>query len=341
MVLLTGKMMSFQDTRRLLNGGEAFLLMLQQFRVEDVTVSTFTHPIDTHPVDTRYHQTIYTHPIDTHPINRPYRHAFHTHSPHPHIHPPSCSTYPLTLPAHPTLSSHPLIPFPPSSHPISTPFSPQDARLHLAESYADNPVFRPKNVEPVSLCAAKFCAWVLGVVQAARWHRGLGHRRTDPLDATPSYPHHPHSQSGRGGGQEGAEVPFHQKLAKEKAKLTSRRRQQQQQQQAGEDGQGTEQGLKISEKSGGKFSSLLRSISPPTSSSSTNHSMSMNALNQPVPQFPPVHTLSQSHYPLQQPNRSTTPSGRDSHRTRKGDRDKETSLSQSHLTKRQVTRAST
>ena len=67
-------MMTFQDTRRLLNGGEAFLLMLQQFRVEDVT----------------------------------------------------------------------------------------DARLHLAESYADNPVFRPKNVEPVSLCAAKFCAWVLG-----------------------------------------------------------------------------------------------------------------------------------------------------------------------------------
>ena len=32
-------MMTFQDTRRLLNGGEAFLLMLQQFRVEDVTVS--------------------------------------------------------------------------------------------------------------------------------------------------------------------------------------------------------------------------------------------------------------------------------------------------------------
>jgi hypothetical protein len=31
--------MSFADTRRLLNGGEAFLLMLQQFRIEDVTDS--------------------------------------------------------------------------------------------------------------------------------------------------------------------------------------------------------------------------------------------------------------------------------------------------------------
>ena len=51
--------MTFQDTRRLLNGGEAFLLMLQQFRIDDVT----------------------------------------------------------------------------------------DARLALAEAYADNPVFRPKNVE--------------------------------------------------------------------------------------------------------------------------------------------------------------------------------------------------
>ena len=29
--------MSFQDTRRLLSGGEAFLLMLQQFQIEDVS----------------------------------------------------------------------------------------------------------------------------------------------------------------------------------------------------------------------------------------------------------------------------------------------------------------
>ena len=165
---------------------------------------------------------------------------------------------------------------------------------------------------------------MLGVVQAARWHRGLGHRRTDPIDATLS-----HSHSSLGGGGEGIEVPFHQKLAKEKAKLSSRRRQQQ----TGDDDQGIgndHQSLKNSEKSGGKFSSLLRSVSPPSSSS-----MSMTALNQPVPQFPPVHTLSQSHYPQSHPNRSTTPSGRDSTRIRKGDRDKEMSQSQSHLTKRQ------
>ena len=51
MVLLTGKMMTFQDTRRLLNGGEAFLLMLQQFRVEDVTVSTCSrHMLSIHDI---------------------------------------------------------------------------------------------------------------------------------------------------------------------------------------------------------------------------------------------------------------------------------------------------
>ena len=32
-----GKVMSFKDTRRLLNGGDAFLLMLQQFCLDDVT----------------------------------------------------------------------------------------------------------------------------------------------------------------------------------------------------------------------------------------------------------------------------------------------------------------
>ena len=58
--------------------------------------------------------------------------------------------------------------------------------------------------------------------------------------------------------------------------------------------------------------------------------MSMTALNQPVPQFPPMHTLSQSQYPLPHQHRSTTPSGRDRGTKRdKGD------PSQSHLTKRQ------
>jgi pimeloyl-ACP methyl ester carboxylesterase len=91
MCLLLGKTTNFQDTRRLLGGGEAFLVMLREFRLDDVT----------------------------------------------------------------------------------------DARLRLVESYVDNPVFRPENVRSVSYCASKFCSWVLGVVQAARWQRGKGHKRTD------------------------------------------------------------------------------------------------------------------------------------------------------------------
>ena len=91
MALLTGKSMQFSDTKRLLSGGEAFLVMLREFKLEDVT----------------------------------------------------------------------------------------DARLRLVEPYCDNPVFRPENVLGVSYSASKFCAWVLGVVQAARWQRGLGHRKTN------------------------------------------------------------------------------------------------------------------------------------------------------------------
>jgi hypothetical protein len=91
MILLTGKVMSFHDTRRLLKGGEAFLLMLKTFDIEDIT----------------------------------------------------------------------------------------DHRLGMVEGYVDNPVFRPEHVEPVSLCASKFCTWVLGVVSAARWQRGVNHKRTD------------------------------------------------------------------------------------------------------------------------------------------------------------------
>ena len=93
MGLLTGRLSSFQDTRRLLGGGEAFLSMLREFRLDDVT----------------------------------------------------------------------------------------DSRLRMVEPYVDNPVFRPGNVLPVSACAAKFCSWVLGVIQAARWQRHIGHHRTDLL----------------------------------------------------------------------------------------------------------------------------------------------------------------
>lgn len=56
-----------------------------------------------------------------------------------------------------------------------------DSRLLLAEAYVDNRIFRPENVLPISFCASKFCSWVLGVVQAARWQRGIGHIRTDML----------------------------------------------------------------------------------------------------------------------------------------------------------------
>jgi hypothetical protein len=91
MALLTGKSMTFSDTKRLLSGGEAFLVMLREFKLEDVT----------------------------------------------------------------------------------------DTRLRLVEPYVDNPVFRPENVLNVSFSASKFCAWVLGVVQAARWQRGIGHRKTN------------------------------------------------------------------------------------------------------------------------------------------------------------------
>ena len=55
-------------------------------------------------------------------------------------------------------------------------------RLDLLEAYVDNPIFRPEFVADVSRCASKFCAWVLGVVQAVRWKRGQGHVRTDLLN---------------------------------------------------------------------------------------------------------------------------------------------------------------
>ena len=58
-----------------------------------------------------------------------------------------------------------------------------DERLKLIEPYVDNPVFRPENVISVSLCAAKFCGWVLGIVQAARWQRGVSHKRIDLVTA--------------------------------------------------------------------------------------------------------------------------------------------------------------
>lgn len=61
-----------------------------------------------------------------------------------------------------------------------------DERLKLVEPYVDNPLFRPENVLPVSFCASKFCAWVHGIAHAARYQRGLTHKRIDIIRAAPS-----------------------------------------------------------------------------------------------------------------------------------------------------------
>lgn len=61
-------------------------------------------------------------------------------------------------------------------------------RLRLVQPYVDNPIFRPEHVVEVSKCASKFCAWVLGTVQAARWMLGEGHPRTDLIPAVPLEP---------------------------------------------------------------------------------------------------------------------------------------------------------
>eukprot|EP00981_Chlorochromonas_danica_P008761 scaffold2312_cov165-Ochromonas_danica.AAC.1 len=93
MILLTGKYMTFKEAYRLLGGGEAFLAMLKEFDIADVT----------------------------------------------------------------------------------------DKRLQMIELYVDNPLFRPENVLPVSFCASKFCAWVHGIVHAARHQRGQIHHRIDNM----------------------------------------------------------------------------------------------------------------------------------------------------------------
>jgi pimeloyl-ACP methyl ester carboxylesterase len=95
MILLTGKRMPFKDSYKLLSGGEAFLVMLKEFKIDDVS----------------------------------------------------------------------------------------DEKLRLVEAYVDNPLFRPENVAPVSHCASKFCAWVHGIVHAARFKRGKTHHRIDPMSS--------------------------------------------------------------------------------------------------------------------------------------------------------------
>jgi len=93
MALLTGKVMTFKETHRLLGSGDNFLNMLRDFDISEVT----------------------------------------------------------------------------------------DSRLEAIEPYVDNPLFTPENVQPISLCASKFCAWIHGVVHTVRRQKGLTHRRIDVL----------------------------------------------------------------------------------------------------------------------------------------------------------------
>jgi alpha-beta hydrolase superfamily lysophospholipase len=61
-----------------------------------------------------------------------------------------------------------------------------DERLQMLSAYVDHPAFRAEHVVPVSLCASKFCAWVHGVAHAARYRRGLTHKRIDIIRAVPA-----------------------------------------------------------------------------------------------------------------------------------------------------------
>ena len=55
------------------------------------------------------------------------------------------------------------------------------ARFLALQRFTDHPNFHPDCVEPVSSSAARFCAWVLGMVQAHGWATGTAHPRIDPL----------------------------------------------------------------------------------------------------------------------------------------------------------------
>jgi len=56
-----------------------------------------------------------------------------------------------------------------------------DKQYKDLEPYMRNPNFKPGKVAPVSIVAAKFCSWVLGVVNAYKCRKGLSHERVDVL----------------------------------------------------------------------------------------------------------------------------------------------------------------
>ena len=63
-------------------------------------------------------------------------------------------------------------------------FNPEDLADHQyvkLEPYTRNPHYRPDAIKPVSVVAAKFSCWVLGVVNAYKCRKGLAHERVDVL----------------------------------------------------------------------------------------------------------------------------------------------------------------
>ena len=73
-----------------------------------------------------------------------------------------------------------------------TPDTITPKQLKALMPYLRSPVFRPEAVAPVSLCAAKFCAWVLGTLEAYKWQSGQGHVRLSLVE--------PRDLPQRGGG---------------------------------------------------------------------------------------------------------------------------------------------
>ena len=70
----------------------------------------------------------------------------------------------------------------------------------LRQKFTSNPNFHPDCVEPISRSAARFCAWVLGVVQFYSWSTGTAHPRIDPL--------RPYSAPGESGVEGDSSVLF-------------------------------------------------------------------------------------------------------------------------------------
>ena len=75
-------------------------------------------------------------------------------------------------------------------------------RFSALQKFTDHPNFHPDCVEPVSSAAARFCAWVLGMVQAHGWATGAAHPRIDPLR-----PYSAPGDEGQFNGQSMASLP--------------------------------------------------------------------------------------------------------------------------------------